>query len=353
MSDINKFSPAQVVDMVRKGTFVPNMYLSNVALAYFQADEDFISRRMFPSIPVALSKSHYYIFDKDDLTRLAVGKKPSMGSVTPGIIGKSDDTYSCDAYQVITGIDQIEATDYIRTSVPGSVNPLRSKAMWIAEQLKLFTDYQWARSFFVPDKWGTVLQGVGSTPGEGEFWQFDNSNSDPIEQFNQLRVVMRLLGLRFPNRICFGVNAWAKLKTNPAILERIVSGGSTPNPANVTKNVVAQLFDLEEVLVGSAVINTAAVGQPGKPEFIVPENDALLVYAPSGPAIDVPSAGYTFSWDMGLGTNPAVQTFQGPPATHTEFAEGMISYDMKVTSPDLGIYMKDCVSAPPEDEEEG
>ena len=71
-------------------------------------------------------------------------------------------------------------------------------------------------------------------------------------------------------------------------------------------------------------------------------DDELTV--PDHPQLDEPSAGYTFTWDMlGNGNFMAISSFEGDPATHAEFVEGLLSTDMRKTSDDLACYLSACV----------
>ncbi|MCL2224456.1 MAG: XkdF-like putative serine protease domain-containing protein [Defluviitaleaceae bacterium] len=104
------------------------------------------------------------------------------------------------------------------------------------------------------------------------------------------------------------MNVYAALQTNPSILERIKYQGSEANPADVTANVLAQLFKVDEFVVAEAVVNRGKIGAEDKMEFVCDPNSLLLCYTTSAPAIDEPSAGYTFAWDMlGNGQYMAVQ----------------------------------------------
>ena len=79
-------------------------------------------------------------------------------------------------------------------------------------------------------------------------------------------------------------------------------------------------------------------------QFICDSAGALLCYTTSSPAIDEPSAGYTFTWDMlGDGNWMAADQFEGENGTHTEFMEGLMSTDMRKTADDLACYMSNCV----------
>ena len=108
--------------------------------------------------------------------------------------------------------------------------------------------------------------------------------------------------------------------------------------------VLAQLFGVEQVKVLESTYNAAGVGQDEDMQFICDTKGALLCYATPSPAIDEPSAGYIFTWDMlGNGAHVAFDQFDGEKGTHTEFVEGLMSSDMRKTADDLAMYFKDCV----------
>jgi hypothetical protein len=341
----NILTPQQVAESIRKGVFKPHIYLTNLALAYFQSAAGFISRRLFPIVPVPLSTAAFYEFDKGDLTRLAVARKPEFGHVQPAVFGKRDHSYKCLVDQIITGIDSISSLDFQRTNAPGVIDPRRAKARFVAEQMNLYLDDSWARKYFIPDTWSHVYEGTDSSPSGNQFYFFDNDNCDPIKLFNALATNMRQFGLRKPNKIGMGINVYGALQSNPAILERIKYQGSEANPADVTTNVLAQLFKVNEVVVAETVVNRAKIGMADDLQFVCDPNALLLCYTTDAPAIEEPSAGYTFAWDMlGNGQYIAMQQYLGEPATHTEFVEGLLATDRQACAPDLGVFLKNAVS---------
>ena len=331
---------------IQKGTFRPHIYLTNVCLSYFQNTAGFVARKVFPIVPVPTSSAHYYEFDKGDLARDNVARKPEFGHVSPGIYGKREKFYHCEVDQVITGIDQISTLDLQRIHAPAVIDPRRSKVRWVAEQMNIHLDRVWASKYFNPESWSHVYQGISTgTPGANQFYCFDNANSDPVTFFSQLRNRMLLSGLRKPNKMVLGANAYTALTVNPSILERIKYQGSEANPANVTANVLAQLFGLDEVIIAESVYNAAPYGALDDMRFICDPDSALLTYTTSAPSIDEPSAGYTFTWDMlGNGQYTAVQQYLGEESTHTEFIEGLLCTDPEITSADLGVFLKNAVS---------
>ena len=340
-------TPNNVAADIQKGVFKPHIYLTNVCLAYFQNLSGFVARKVFPIVPVPVSSAHYYEFDKGDLARDNVSRKPEFGHVAPGIYGKRENFYHCEVDQVITGVDQISTLDFQRTSAPAIIDPRRSKVRWVAEQMNIHLDRKWSAKYFNPQSWTHVYTGAGSSAaiGASHFYYFDNENSDPVIFVSQLRNRMLLAGLRKPNKMVLGANAYVALTVNPSILERIKYQGSEANPANVTANVLAQLFGLDEVVVAESVYNAAPYGASDDMRFICNPDDALLTYTTNAPSIDEPSAGYTFTWDMlGNGQYTAVQQYLGEQSTHTEFIEGLLCTDPEITSKDLGVFLKGTVS---------
>ena len=279
-----KLTPNELAASIQKGVFKPHIYLTNVCLAYFQNQDGFVARKVFPIVPVPTSSAHYYEFDKGDLARDNMARKPEFGHVAPGIYGKRDKYYHCEVDQVITGVDQISTLDFQRTNAPAVIDPRRSKVRWVAEQMNIHLDRKWAAKYFTADSWNTVYEGGASQDmSQKKFYSFDNENSDPVTFIHKLRTRMLLSGLREPNKMTLGVNAFTALTQNKSILERIKYQGSQANPANVTANVLAQLFGLDEVIVAKAVHNAAPIGAADKMEFICNPNAALLTYTTQQP----------------------------------------------------------------------
>ncbi|MFP3153125.1 hypothetical protein LQZ18_01580 [Lachnospiraceae bacterium ZAX-1] len=335
---------ADISAKIQKGVFNPHIYLTNLCLSYFQAERGYVSRRVFPLVPVPLSSAKFYEFDKGDLARDNMARKPEFGHVAPAIFGKRDHWYHCEVDQIVTGVDQISTLDFQRTNSPANIDPRRAKVRFVAEQMNIHLDRTWSNKYFNPASWTHVYTGTDTTPGASQFYFFDDANSDPVEFFDKLKLDMILEGLREPNKMVLGAKSFAALRNNSAILERIKYQGSQANPANVTENVLAQLFGLDEIVVSKAVYNAAPYGAPDDMQFICNPDDVLLCYTTNAPSIDEPSAGYTFTWDMlGNGQYTAVQQYLGEASTHTEFIEGLLCTDPQITAADLGIFLDGAV----------
>ena len=322
----------------------PNQYLTNVSIAFFQEPGYYVAPAIFPVCPVGQSAGQYYIFNKEELAKDQVGRKPAFGKVAPAVFSHKEDTYSCKVDQVIVGIDNIAALNYQRSHAPATIDPRRAKARLVSEQMKLHLDRIFAEAFFKASVWSNAKSGVASNPGTNQFLKFSDANADIVGLFDDYKRDMLLAGRRMPNRLTLGYDAYVALKNHPQFLERVTGSGSTPNPALVNENVIATVLGIDQIKVLYSTQNTAALGQNANMQFMFDTKAALLSYTPDTPQIDEPSAGYIFTWDMlGDGNWMATSTFEGEGGTHSEFVEGLMAYDMKKTCDDLAIWLGDCV----------
>lgn len=336
-------SASGVALSIAKG-WKPNMYLTNVAIAAFQEAALYVAPDIFPICPVQTSTGQYYIFNKAELAKDQVGRKPAFGKVEPAIFSHAEDTYSCHVDQIIIGVDNIAALNYQRSNAPAIIDPRRAKARLASEQMKLHLDVIFSKAFFNEKAWKNVKTGSETGSEANSFVHFDDANADIIGLFDDYKRDILLSGRRMPNRLTLGYDAFVSAKNHPQFLERVTGSGSTPNPALVNERVIAEVLGIETVKVLYSTHNSAELGQNENMQFIFNSKDALLSYAPNSPSIEEPSAGYIFTWDMlGNGNWMATDTFEGEGGTHAEYIEGLMASNMKKTCDDLAIYLHGCV----------
>lgn len=343
---MNTIPTSKINAQIAKGAFRPHTALSNMALNYFQSASNYFARSIFPICRVRQSADNYYKFTLEDLLRSGWQAKPAYGKVMPTVIGEQTDTYAVKVYQMIMGIDEIRETDVERRQGPAFANnPRQMQTKTLAEQANIFQDEMFANAFFREGVWANELTGVDSTTtNDGEFIKFTNDNSDPIQFIAEQKQEMLEKTGREPNRLALGADVFTALRKHPAILDRVKYGGSTPNPAKVTKNVLAQLFEVEQMSVMQSIHNKAKQGKDADMGFIADPKAMLLAYATNSPSVQEPSAGYIFQWDMlGDGQIMPIFHYPGEPGTHSEYIEGLMAFQMKKTADDLAVFCKDVV----------
>ena len=328
---------------IAKGAFNRNIYLTTMAMAYFQNEQNRPAKSLFPILPVRLSSASYYIWSKEDLLRDNVHAKPQFGKVDPAQIAHETGVYDCTVEQIILGIDQIEQINYARTNAPAFMNKQNMKTKTISQQMAIHQDILFAEKFFKKGVWGTDMAGADNASASNSFVKFSDSNSEPIPFFRNLISDLKKKG-RKPNKLGLGEETYNALINHPSIIERVTGQGSSSNPAQANENVLATLFGVDKVVVFDSIVNKAKTGADGQMDFICDPKGALLLYATDAPSIEEPSAGYIFTWDpLGDGNYLPVLQWTGENGTHSEYIEGLMSMDMKVTSPDLGAFLSDCV----------
>lgn len=147
----------------------PNYYLTNMAMSYFQAPGMNVAPSIFPILPVHASTGSYYIFNKEEIAKDQVKRKPKFGAVQPAVFSHSDDTYKCEVDQIIVGVDNITALDYQRTGAPATIDPRRAKVKQVSEQMNLHLDMVFANKFFNADAWANVKTGEATASTSKQF----------------------------------------------------------------------------------------------------------------------------------------------------------------------------------------
>jgi len=311
--------------------------LGNISVAYQQNAANFIAARVFPQVPVAQQFNQYWKYTKGDFHRTEAKVRPP-GTETPGSGWTVDlDTYAAIVHGVHKDID-----DQIRANADSVFNLEREATNFVTNQLLLKRDLDWITAYFATGIWtGGDVDGVPGAPGAGQFQQWDQAGSTPIEDITNAGIaVMEGTGYT-PNRLVLSPYVYNVLRNHETILDRI----KYTQRGMVTAELLASLFDVDQVLVANAVQDTAAEEDDAVLQFIAPKN-ALLVYAAPAPGLMQVSGGYTFTWNgllgaVGFGTR--VRRFRMEELT-SDRIEGEMAYDQKLVAADVGYFFEDAVA---------
>lgn len=308
-----------------------NVPLTNIAIA-FLPEQKFVADQVFPNVPVEKQSNLYYEFPKGQWFRTdAQERAPGTASAGSGY-SMTSSQYSCRVKALHKTIP-----DQVRANEDPVINQDRLATLFVMRQLAILRERDWASNFFSTGIW------TGSTGGDitpSTLW--DDPNSTPIENLEeQLTSVEEKTGYR-PNTAVLGKKVWTSLKNHPQFLERI----KYSEKGIIGLDLLAEVLELERVLVASAVQNTAAEGATPVMGRVLSSTSALVCYAAPQPGLMVPSAGYTFSWTGHTGAGPSgqrIKRFRDEPKS-SDIIEGEMAYDMKVVASDLGAFFTGAVS---------
>jgi len=286
--------------------------LSNVAVKYY--NQEYIAQKVFPVVPVKKESDLFRIYTRD--FRLPETKRANKGKaleysfdVTTGAMvlefhGLKDYVSDRDAsnYDIFDlKSDTVEKlTDVILKRLEKSVADLMVKANW-SLNVSLSTAQQW-----------------NATTTANPIVFFDTGSSTVLYNSGYM-----------PNFIAMSRDAYISTKNNSNVLDRVKY-----TSAEMDKNILAKLFNVGELLVGTASIDTSALGVAESVSALWPDA-AFLGYRPASASPVQPSAGYIFKQDV-----PMVKRWRDEERS-AEAIEVNMHYQAKVVASLAGYLIGD------------
>lgn len=307
-----------------------NTPLTNFGQRYLQSADAFIAMQAMPNLPVAKQSDLYYEFNRGDFLRDEAEERADNAESAGSGYRLSNDSYFAKVYAFHKDI-----TDRQRANADSQVALDNSATIWVAQKMLIKRETLFNAVYMGAGKWSTDY-----TPAAADKW--DIGTSDPVVQMRLAkRIVQGRTGYK-PNKLIIARDAYDALLDNDAILSRIIGGATKEAPAYVMKQLLTQLFELDQILIQDAIINTAKAdlsdANVDSIDFLS-SAQALLYYAPNSLSLDEPTAGVQFSWTGYTGATPSgfrASKFRMPPSVKTDRIEGEMAFDQKITGPDLG-----------------
>ena len=300
-------------------------YLSNIAMNYRPAG--MIVDRILPTVPVMNQSDLIKTYSQADLYRIENAKRSPGTEANRIQLQVGSDYYFANNY-ALKGFVPIEDR---KNADPGFIRDLEvGKVESIKDKLMMGWELRVAQTVTTSTNVNTVY-----TVGSG--WT-DLVNADPFGDLNTaLDYSWDSTGYR-ANRMVIGEQAWRNLSRNENIINKVNATGVEGGDMNAKQRQIAELFELEEVLVGRAQYNSA---DEGIALNLTPmwSDTVFLYYAPARPSLEEPSYGYSFRWTKPGLANMNVE--RHPYDSRTKSDEFEVGYYQaeKVTAPSLGITM--------------
>lgn len=309
-----------------------NRPLTNISVAYMQDENHFAAGKVFPIVPVDKKSDQYYVFGREAFRNDFKPRASGAQAARTGF-NTSQDAYLCKRYDL-----SIPIPDDVRANADPAVNLDALTTRQLTGQALLNREINFANSYMAQNVWSLEAQGVDATPGANQFLKWTDDASDPVEVVlaQKQRVLLRTGVL--PNKMTMSYDVAVALKTNPAVIDRIkYSGGiSNATPVRVTNDALAQVFEVDEIIISSAVVDnsdeTLTTTLDTDMEYVI-SGKVLLSYAPTTAGLMIPSAGYIFTWRGLLGNNEGTRVKRWrEEATESDIIEQALAYDMKKCS---------------------
>lgn len=327
-----------------------NRPLTNIAVAYMQSEDKFVADKVFPNIPVSKQSDAYFVYDKGAWNRDDMkDRAPATESAGSGYeLGQ--DTY----YARVKALHK-DVPDQLLDNVDSPLDLDSDATRFVTGKALINREVAFSTKFFKKGVWTFNVDGVASgataagsfDPENGsanDVLKWSDAASTPIEDVRKgCTYVQERTGFR-PNKLLVQRRVYDALIDHPDIIARL-DRGQTTGPAQANRESLAALFEVDEVVVMEAVMNTAVQGNPANSVFIAGKH-ALLVYSAPNPGLLVPSGGYTFSWTGRAGnSNMGIRIkrfrMEAIESTRVEIQQ---AYDQKLVGVDLGYFFDSIVA---------
>lgn len=275
--------------------------LTAIAVAY--ANKNYIADLVAPRIPVDAQKFTFLSYATDTFFNIPdtrVGRRSKPNEVT---LEASEVTDSTEDHALDGGVPRADMEN-----ADERYDPLGNEVMFLQELIALDREKRVADLVFAAANYASGLKQTLSGTS-----QFSHASSTPIATINAALDVP----LMRPNQMIFGQATWTTFRSHPEIVEACLGTGAAKG--NVTRQQVAELFEVDEVLVGQARANSAKRGQTPSLARLWGKQLALAYKAPVVQAKGAVTFLGTFEWgsriaaqredpDMGMRGGISVRT---------------------------------------------
>lgn len=315
-----------------------NRPLTNLSVQYAQSAMDYVADRFAPVYGAPNQSDVFFKFTKDYWFRDQMKLRGPGAKAERAGYGVETDSFYCNVWSLAKSID-----DQVRANTDSPLNSDRNAQQFLGQLERIRREKAFATAMLATSVWTTDITGVSGSPSAGQVKQWNDSASTPLEDIAAQKSAVKLLTGVMPNVLAMGQQVWDALKLHPDILALINGGATTVNPALVTQQMVAQVMGLDEIMVSSAVENTAAEGATFAGSYIFGKK-ALLGHRNTMQDIEAVSSAKTFTWKGYCGNDLGIRILKYRDEPHADIVEMESAFTHKVVAADTGVLFSSLVA---------
>lgn len=251
--------------------------LTNVSVAF--RNTHFIADLIAPVAGVRKQSDKYFVLDADrERFRPTADTRAPGAEATEVDFAISSDSYFC-------GDHALEAViaDEERDNADPAIQPDIDKTEFLTDKILLNKEIALADTVATASLPGTTLSGTSQ-------WS-DFANSDPVAAVEDQKATIQRAVQQIPNTLVLPYDVYRKVRLHPKVVEKVVN----VRIGVVGPGILADVFDVERVLVPRGLRNTANPGQAPNLSQIWGKH-AFLCYVPPRPGLKTVAFAATFQW---------------------------------------------------------
>lgn len=298
--------------------------------------QGFIALKVLPVLEVGLAADAFGKVTLESLLRDADVKRSAGGHYTRDDWDFDDDSYATVEHGHEGPIDDNEARRYAQYFDAEAVTSARCLDVVLRAQEKRAADL-----LFNSTTWtGSSLTTAISTAWTSAYY----ATATPVTDIEAaVRKVWAGTGV-WPNTLIVGKHCFRNLRLCTQVIDRIASSGAG-NPtkaADITPAMLAQVFDLEQVLVAGGARNSAKEGQTASITALWSNDYAMVTRVAATNDIQEPCIGRTFHWSAdGSQIGGTVETYRDE-AARADIVRVRHQTHEKVLYTELGHLLTNC-----------
>lgn len=258
--------------------------LVNVSVAY--KNPAYIASALAPEVPVRKQSDYYFIYDSERESMRATDDQRAPGAEANEVnFHLSSDRYYCDDHALESAIPDEE-----RANADPAIQPDIDRVEFLTNKILLNQEINLANLI-------TTSSSISNETLSGTDQWDDFTNSDPVLEVEAHKADIQSAAQVMPNTLVLPYEVYTKVRFHPKVTDKVQYSGVPV----VSEDILAQVFDVERVLVPRAFNNTAAPGQSPSLSYIWGKN-ALLCYVPPRAGLKQIALAYSFIWSQAAGT---------------------------------------------------
>lgn len=301
--------------------------LTDVSVATIQEASRFVGTRLAPRVPVNNQTGTIDVIDTANFFRDQMERRSSGDESAGSGYGRSTDTFFTPVWALHKDIGRQE-----RANAVDPVDLEDETTTFLTHQALQRVENEMASTMFTTGVWDT-----DTTPSV--LW--DDDASDPINDVDAQVEALKKTGAMGDLVLGLGRTAFRHLRRHPLVESKF----NVNNVDSISEAMLANVFDVDEVVVLDAVTDSSTEQGTAAKDFVVAK-DALLALRPQSPGLQTPSAAYTLTWQDisdGLGEDVAMRRFDMEETNATRF-EIEQAFTVKVMQSELGVFFNGAVS---------
>lgn len=252
--------------------------LTDVSVGY--KNGEYVADRVLPVVPVDHKSDKYYVHGKD-LFRVRDDRRSPGGEARKSRWTLSNSPYFCEGHALKDFVAREDQSD-----ADPQLDLLMDTTEVLTDQILLNQEVSLV----------TLLAAgmTGSSVVDLAAIKWNNDANDPVKKIKEQALVIGKRTGKRPNVLTLSAPVFDAISENAKVTARITGAADLPS-AKVTPQQLASLLMIDEVIVASAIKDTANEGQTAVTDWVWGAY-GLLQYRPRNPGRKTLSLGYTFHW---------------------------------------------------------